>query len=292
MRRTFNPSGSIGIGRPRAELVAKGLAYYCYCTPEELKAKREAAERDTGGWVYDRTCASLEPEEIASREARAACRAPFDSVVPAGATTFDDLVHGPIAFDGANIEDFVILRSDGHPTYHLSVGGRRCRDADHACGSGRRSHFEHAEAGAAVSRAWRGVPRVRARAAHSRSRQEALEQASRRDVGDGVRAQGYLPEAMVNFLALLGWSPGDAHRDRELFTREELVAGSSRSTASAAATPSSIPKSSTGSISSTSSASRPGSSRAGFGRHLKRRVCGMTPILARGTRGFLRCSSC
>ena len=66
------------------------------------------------------------------------------------------------------------------------------------------------------------MPQLRARAVDSRARQEAIEQASRRDVGDGVREPGYLPEAMMNFLALLGWSPGDG--DEELFTRDELVA--------------------------------------------------------------------
>ena len=73
-----------------------------------------------------------------------------------------------------------------------------------------------------IGRSARRRAAVRARAADSRSRQEAVEQASRRDVGDGVRARrAYLPEAMVNFLALLGWSPGAG--DRELFTRDELI---------------------------------------------------------------------
>src|SRR5204862_6891715 len=93
---------------------------YCYCTTEDLKAKREAAERAGRAWRYDRTCCELSPSDVASREGRSLPRA-IRFRVPDGPMQFDDLVHGRIAFDGANVEDFVILRSDGHPTYHLSV---------------------------------------------------------------------------------------------------------------------------------------------------------------------------
>src|SRR5216684_4997199 len=103
-----------------AALVASGHAYYCYCTPDEIKAKRAIGEKATGGWLYDRTCTALTASDIAARESRGMARA-VRFRVPAGITRLDDLVHGPIDFDGANIEDFVILRSDGHPTYHLSV---------------------------------------------------------------------------------------------------------------------------------------------------------------------------
>ena len=86
-----------------------------------LQAKREAAEAAGGGWMYDRTV----PQSVHGRNRRSAKRrarrAPSASWSRQGQTTFADLVHGPIAFDNANIEDFVILRSDGQPTYHLSV---------------------------------------------------------------------------------------------------------------------------------------------------------------------------
>src|SRR3984893_2568303 len=101
-------------------LLASGNAYYCYCTPDELNAKREAAEKAGGAWQYDRTCCRLTSEEVAAREREKRPRA-IRMPVPEGTLRFDDLVHGPIEFDGANLEDFVILRSDGHPTYHLSV---------------------------------------------------------------------------------------------------------------------------------------------------------------------------
>ena len=100
-----------------ARLVASGHAYYCYCDPAVLKAKRDAAQ---GDWMYDRTCRALSQDEIASREASGAPRA-VRFLVPAGRTSFDDVVKGRIEFDHTHLEDFVIQRSDGHPTYHLSV---------------------------------------------------------------------------------------------------------------------------------------------------------------------------
>jgi glutamyl/glutaminyl-tRNA synthetase len=94
-------------------LVAEGHAYYCYCSPEELKAKRDAV-RGTGTpgaddtWKYDRTCCALSADEIAARERNRTPRA-IRFKVPAGTMRFDDLVHGAIEFDCANIEDFVVL---------------------------------------------------------------------------------------------------------------------------------------------------------------------------------------
>jgi glutamyl-tRNA synthetase len=103
-----------------AQLVERGRAYYCYCTAQEIKQKRAAAEASGGGWIYDRTCGGLSREEIARREAQGVPRA-VRFRVPEGATGFADLVHGPIEFPNAVIEDFVVLRSDAQPTYHLSV---------------------------------------------------------------------------------------------------------------------------------------------------------------------------
>ena len=202
-------------------LVAQGDAYYCYCTAETLKAKRDAGEQAGSAWRYDRTCSALTADAIASRERDRIPRV-IRFRVPPGTTRFDDLVHGPIEFDAANIEDFV------HPplgrSADLSPLGRvrRCRDEDHACGAGRRSHLEHAEAAAAVSRARRRRAEVCARAADPRTRQEALEQAARRDVGHRVRAPR-IPAGSDGaiFLRCSAGRPGD---DQEVFTREQLVA--------------------------------------------------------------------
>src|SRR3954467_7638347 len=111
------------LGRYRAmagQLLAAGHAYYCYCTPEELQARRGAAEAAGGAWRYDRACYSLDDETREAYEAEKRPRA-IRFLVPEGTARFADIVRGAIAFDNAHIEDFVILRSDGYPTYHLSV---------------------------------------------------------------------------------------------------------------------------------------------------------------------------
>ncbi len=201
-------------------LVAQGSAYYCYCTPETLKGKRDAAEAAGGGWRYDRTCCALTAGEIASRE-RDHVRRAIRFRVPEGTTRFDDLVHGPIEFDGANIEDFVLLRADGHPTYQLSVVSddvemkisHVVRGDDHISNTPKQILLYEA-LGADVPR-FAHVPLILGPDKKRLSKRHGAT-----SVTEYAR-QGYLPEAMFNFLALLGWSPGD---DREMFTREELVA--------------------------------------------------------------------
>jgi glutamyl-tRNA synthetase len=197
-----------------ARLVAHGSAYYCYCTPEDLKAKRNA-----GVEKYDRTCSALTVDEIAARERAGMARA-VRFRVPEGTMRFDDLVHGPIEFDGAHIEDFVILRSDGHPTYQLSVVSddvemaitHVVRGDDHISNTPKQILLYRALA-AEVPR-FAHVPLIlgpdKKRLSKRHGATSVMEYAR----------QGYLPEAMVNFLAMLGWSPGG---NQELFTRDELV---------------------------------------------------------------------
>ena len=202
-----------------ARLVESGHAYYCYCSPALLQEKRTAAEAAGGGWIYDRACCALSVDEIARLEAGGAPRA-VRFRVPAGTTRFVDLVHGPIEFDNAVIEDFVILRSDGQPTYHLSVVAddidmaitHVVRGDDHISNTPKHVLL-FASLGAAVP-SFAHVPLILG---------TDKKRLSKRHGATSVveyRRQGYLPEAMVNFLALLGWSPGT---DQEVFTREELI---------------------------------------------------------------------
>ena len=175
--------------RAAARLVSSGHAYSCYCTPERLQAEREKAEQRGEAWQYDRVCLTLAPERINELEQEGAPRA-IRFKVPAAGTAFVDAVHGRIAFDGTNIEDFVILRSDGHPTYHLSVVADDIDMAITHVIRGDRSHLEHPEARAAVRSDRSADAAVRPRAADSRRGQEAFEQAARRDIGYGVPARG------------------------------------------------------------------------------------------------------
>ena len=200
-------------------LVAAGNAYYCYCTPAEIQAKRGAAEAAGGGWVYDRTCCALTADEIARRE----CRRPAPRGPLQGARRpyrLEDLVHGPIAFENANIEDFVILRSDGQPTYHLSVVSddidmaitHVVRGDDHI--SNTPKHVLLFNALGAPLPKFAHVPLILGTDKKRLSKRHGAT-----SVMEYPRL-GYLPEAMVNFLALLGWSPGS---DEEIFSMDGLV---------------------------------------------------------------------
>ena len=201
-------------------LVAEGHAYYCYCSPEALKAQRDEAERRGEAWNYDRTCARLSADEVAELEAVGRPRA-IRFRVPEGTTRFDDLVHGPIEFANANLEDFVVLRSDMHPTYHLSVV---VDDIDMAITDIVRGddHVSNTPKQVLLYRAFgEALPRF----AHvplilGPDKRRLSKRHGATSVMEYER-QGYLSEAMVNFLAMLGWSPGN---DREIFTRRELVA--------------------------------------------------------------------
>ena len=218
------------------QLVRDGHAYYCYCgspafaSPtgatsfgEASAGVDEAEEGDTPrgeSWTYDRRCSRLTAEEVAAREAAKMPRA-IRFRVPPGETTFHDLVHGDITFDNAHIEDFVALRSDGHPTYHLSVVAddidmaitHVVRGDDHISNTPKQVMLYRAF-GKPLP-AFAHVPLILGPDKRRLSKRHGATSVTE------YSKHGYLPEAMMNFLALLGWSPGN---DRELFTRDELVA--------------------------------------------------------------------
>jgi glutamyl-tRNA synthetase len=202
-----------------AELVARGAAYYCYCSTEELKARREAAEQAGGAWRYDRTCSALSADEVAAREREGRPRA-IRVRVPEGSTSFTDLVRGAISFDGANIEDFIILRSDGHPTYQLSVVSddvemritHVVRGDDHISNTPKQLILYRALG--APEPKFAHVPLILGPDKKRLSKRHGATSVT------DYAERGYLPEAMTNFLALLGWSPGSG--DREIFSRDEL----------------------------------------------------------------------
>jgi len=202
-----------------ARLVASGHAYYCYCRPDDLAAKREAAQAAGSAWTYDRTCHMLSADEVARREAAGQPRA-IRFLVPAGVTTFTDLVRGHIEFAREHIEDFVILRSDGYPTYHLSVVvddvemeiSQVVRGDDHISNTPKQVLLYEA-LGASVPE-FAHVPLILGPDKKRLSKRHGAT-----SVGE-YETQGYLPEAMINFLALLGWSPGG---NQEVFSRDKLI---------------------------------------------------------------------
>ena len=200
-------------------LADTGHAYACYCSPDRLRDERERVEQRGEAWQYDGMCLRLSDEKKRELDAAGTPRA-VRFKVPEGTTAFDDTVHGRIEFDGANIEDFVILRSDDYPTYHLSVVVDDVemgitdviRGDDHISNTPKHVLLFRA-LGAPVPR-FAHVPLILG------SDKKRL---SKRHGATSVieyKRQGYLPDAMVNFLALLGWSPGD---DRELMSMADLL---------------------------------------------------------------------
>ena len=205
-----------------ARLVTTGHAYFCYCRQEELKAKREAAESAGGGWMYDRDVSIVDDLRRSPSARRPACRARSVSSWPQARRRSRIACEAGSSVAHEHIEDFVILRSDGHPTYQLSVVVDDVdmevtdvvRGDDHISNTPKQVLLYQAM-GAPVP-AFAHVPLILGPDKKRLSKRHGATSVAE------YEAQGYLPEAMVNFLALLGWSPGPG--DQEVFTRDELVA--------------------------------------------------------------------
>ncbi|MGH7429909.1 MAG: glutamate--tRNA ligase, partial [Candidatus Methylomirabilaceae bacterium] len=204
-------------------LLEAGKAYYCVCTPEELEVRRKAALAAARSPKYDGRCRERGVRPPASSSAVAGPGA-GGAVVrlrisEAGGIEINDLVHGTIRFEDVELDDFILLRSDGLPTYNFAVVvddvlmriTHVIRGDDHISNTPRQikvyealglpiPHFAH-------------IPMI---LGPDRAR------LSKRHGATGVMAyqeMGYLPEALVNYLARLGWS----HGDQEIFTQEELI---------------------------------------------------------------------
>ncbi len=202
-------------------LVERGAAYPCYCTPEELEEDRRRAAAEHRPYRYSGRCRGLSVEERAAR-AREGRRPTLRFRVPQGhpPIVVEDLVLGRVAFDPADIDDFIIQRSDGTPLYNFANvvddHGMRIthitRGSEHLSNTPRQFLMYEAFG-------W-GQPRV----AHFPSLLGPdRKKLSKRHGDTAVReyaAQGYLPEALVNFFALMGWYPEDG---REIFSVPELI---------------------------------------------------------------------
>ncbi|MDE0081512.1 MAG: glutamate--tRNA ligase [Gammaproteobacteria bacterium] len=212
---------SEGVGRHRADaesLLARGLAYRDFVPPDELRAVRE--ERPDEVRRYPRLRAdALDPGEVERRAERAEPHA-IRFRVPPGETAWDDLVHGRRRFRNDDIEDLVILRSDGTPTYNLAVASDDAemrithviRGDDHLANTPKQILLLRA-LGKNVPR-YGHVPMILAPGGKRISKRHGAAPVS------AHQRNGILAEAMVNFLALLGWSPGT---DEEVMTRGELI---------------------------------------------------------------------
>jgi glutamyl-tRNA synthetase len=203
-----------------AELERRGAAYPCFCTTEELQARRARAEAERRPWKYDGACRNLTDSDRQQRRAEGRPHAIRFRVPDSGTTGFEDRVFGPIEVQNADLEDFVLLRSDGNPTYHLGVVADDLdmrvsdvvRGADHLSNTPKQVLMYQALEAPVPAFAHLplilGPDRQRLSKRHGATSVEAY------------REQGILPEALGNFLALLGWTPPGG---QEIVPREEMV---------------------------------------------------------------------
>jgi glutamyl-tRNA synthetase len=202
-----------------ARLLAEGKAYRCYCSPEELEARRELARQQGRPPGYEGTCRHLSEEQIAGYESEG--RKPVIRMrMPDRDWAWDDLVRGPLEIKGAHVPDFVIVRANGEPLYTLvnPVDDVEMRithvlRGEDLLSSTPRQLAMYEALGAPVPR-FGHLPYVMG---------EGNKKLSKRDPESSFQMyvdSGYLPEALANYLALLGWSIGE---DREFFTLQEMA---------------------------------------------------------------------
>ncbi|HAN94230.1 MAG: glutamate--tRNA ligase [Limnochordia bacterium] len=203
------------------KLMEQGRAYKCYCTPEELDQRREEQIKRGEATHYDRHCLHLSPEERAQYEAEGRSYAIRFKALDEGVTEVDDLIRGKVRFDNtAQVDDFVIVKSDGMPTYNFAVVvddalmgiTHVIRGEDHLSNTPKQIQIYQA-LGFPVPQ-FAHIPMIL-------GSDRAL--LSKRHGATSVmqfKEDGYLPAAMVNYLALLGWSYDDA---QTIFSIPELV---------------------------------------------------------------------
>jgi len=202
------------------QLVAQGNAYYCYCSPERLEAMRAEQVRRKQPPGYDRHCRNLSDTERKQKQAEGITPVVRFKTPLEGQTRFHDLIWGDVVFDNSTLDDFVLLKSDGYPTYHLA----NIVD-DHLMAI---SHILRAEEWLASTPRhcllYDALGYARPNFAHlpmilGPDRSKLSKRHGAVSITE-YREQGYLPEAMVNFLALLGWSLDDK---TEIILRDQLV---------------------------------------------------------------------
>ncbi len=208
------------------DLLAAGRAYECFCTPEELEVRRELARKEGRTPGYDGHCRDLSVEQVAAH--RAEGRKPaLRFRMPGVPLTWDDLVRGPVTFAPEHVPDFVLVRGNGEPLYTLVNPvddalmriTHVLRGEDLLSSTPRQIALYDALAQIGVSDGttprFGHLPYVMG---------EGNKKLSKRDPQSSLnhyRDEGYLPEGLLNYLGLLGWSMGE---DREFFSKEQMAA--------------------------------------------------------------------
>lgn len=217
----YRQTERFGLYREAAEKLLKAKkAYYCYCLPEELKERREELLKKGRPPRYDRHCLGLSPEEEERFKQEGRKPAVRFQTPDVGVTRVSDLIRGDVTFDNSTLGDFIILRSDGTPTYNLAATvddhmmriTHVIRGDDHLPNTPKQILL-YQDLGWEIPQ-FAHLPMIvgRDRAPLSK-RHGAVSLAE-------FRKEGYLPETFLNFLALLGWSYDEA---QVLFEKDELI---------------------------------------------------------------------
>lgn len=202
-------------------LLESGAAYYCFCAKEELERRRSQAAAEGRPPKYEGTCRKLDREGAMRRKSTGEPAAVRFAVPEDGSTAFDDAVFGRVEFANSEIEDFVLLRSDGNPTYHLSVVAddidlritHIIRGADHISNTPKQVLLYRA-LGAALP-VFAHVPLILGPDKTRLSKRHGATSVM------AYRDEGIVPEAFRNFLALLGWTPPEG--SPEMLGDAELI---------------------------------------------------------------------
>ena len=202
-------------------LIRQGNAYYCYCSSQRLKEMREEQARRKQPPGYDRRCRDLSEAERAQKEAEGITPVVRFKTPLEGRTRFNDLIWGEVVFEHGTIDDLVLLKSDGYPTYHLAnVVDDHQMEISHVLRaeewlSSTPRHLLMYQALGFEPPQFAHLPMILGADRAKLSKRHGSVSITE------YREQGYLPETMVNFLALLGWSLDDK---AEIFSLAELVA--------------------------------------------------------------------
>jgi nondiscriminating glutamyl-tRNA synthetase len=197
-----------------ARLLEEGKAYRCYCTAEELEAERRQAQFEKRPYKYSRRCLTNPPKERTEFAVR--------FKVPGGKVVFTDMIRGEMTFDAELIGDFIVMKSDGYPTYQFASPvddalmkiTHVIRGEEHLSNTPYQLMIVDA-LGYERPVAYAHMPLILAKDGAKLSKRKHPESNLML-----YREQGYLPEALINYLALLGWNPGTS---QEIFTFDELI---------------------------------------------------------------------
>jgi len=202
------------------ELIEKGAAYYCFCSEERLNKLRDEAKENNTAVMYDGTCRNLSPEEVQEKLAQNVPHVIRLKIPKEDSTVFYDAVRERVEVDNALVDDQVIIKSDGFPTYHLAnVVDDHLMKISHVIRgeewliSVPKHIFMYEALG------WK-VPKFVHLPLLLNSDKTKLSKRQGDVAVEDYLSKGYLPEALINFIALLGWH---ASEDREFYTLEELI---------------------------------------------------------------------